>query len=658
MNDDSPARDRGTGSRGGGARRYVPGAKGSPAPDRGTGSRGGDGRDRRGGGRPEGAGPGPAGDSSRRVDPVTASVIQGAFENIATEMGHKLMRMSYSSIIRESEDFGAGLVDPSGQGLAESAQSTPLQSGPIPGYVQGMLRQMAERGDEVRPGDVIMHNDAYAGASHGPDVAFIVPAFHRNRLVGFAVTTAHHLDIGALTPGSCGIVDAIDAYAEGLQLKSIKVYEAGRKVEPVWHLLRGNIRASDLVVGDMEAQVAASRIGAERFVALHERYGTGTVEAAGEAAKEHAERLMRSAIAAMPDGAWQATTYIDGYLDSDDPARKHLPLAVAITVDGDEMTVDLTGTADQVPDRPINMPLVGTVDIAVWLTVRSVLLDTAVHGHIPVNAGLVRPIRLVVPRGCLCNPVYPAPTIARFCPGNQLADTVMKALAQAVPEQVSAGIGNLRVIAFSGLRGETHWVHMEIFEGSYGGRYGMDGMDAVDTLYANTRNNPIEDIESHLPLRVRRYELREDACGAGRWRGGLGSVREFEYLDDGGGSVEGEGHHFRPWGFRGASDGQPSSLVLARADGSRVELPSKVPHTVVAAGDRFVCEGPAGGGYGDPLEREPDRVLDDVLDGFISAETAERDYGVVIAAGDRVDAAATEATRAARRTRAPGSASV
>ena len=342
------------------------------------------------------------------------------------------------------------------------------------------------------------------------------------------MTTAHHLDIGALTPGSCGIVDAIDAYAEGLQFKSIKVYEAGRKVEPVWHLLRGNIRASDLVVGDMEAQIAASRIGAERFVALHERYGTETVEAAGEAAKEHAERLMRSAIAAMPDGAWQATTYIDGYLDSDDPAKKHLPLVVTITVEGDEMTVDLTGTADQVPDRPINMPLVGTVDIAVWLTVRSVLLDTAVHGHIPVNAGLTRPIRLVAPRGCLCNPIYPAPTIARFCPGNQLADTVMKALAQAVPEQVSAGIGNLKVIAFSGLRGETHWVHMEIFEGSYGGRHGMDGMDAVDTLYANTRNNPIEDIESHLPLRVRRYELREGVCGAGKWRGCLAPQQHIE----------------------------------------------------------------------------------------------------------------------------------
>ncbi len=202
------------------------------------------------------------------VDPVTASVIQGALESIAVEMGHKLMRMSYSSIIRESEDFGAALVDVQGRGIAESAQSTPLQSGPIPGYVQGVQRQLADRGDAFRPGDVVMHNDAYAGASHGPDVAFIVPTFYDDRLIGFSATTAHHLDIGALTPGSCGIVDAIDAYAEGLQFKSIKVYDQGQRVEPVWQILRDNIRASDLVVGDMEAQIAAARIGAERFVEL------------------------------------------------------------------------------------------------------------------------------------------------------------------------------------------------------------------------------------------------------------------------------------------------------------------------------------------------------------------------------------------------------
>ena len=580
-----------------------------------------------------------------KVDHVTASVIQGALENIAVEMGYKLMRMSYSSIIRESEDFGAALVDSEGRGLAESAQSTPLQSGPIPGYVRGVLRILAERGESIEPGDVIMHNDAYAGASHGPDVGFIVPVFHNDSLIAFATTTAHHLDIGALTPGSCGIVDAIDAYAEGLQFKAIKVYEKGQKVTPVWHILHDNIRVSDLVVGDMEAQIAAARFGAEQLGELIDRYGRTTFDAACDAVMNYAERLMRQAIAALPNGRYSATTYIDGYLDDPNPARRELPLVVTINIKDDEMLVDLTGTTPQVSDRPINMPLEGTVDIAIWLTVRSVLLDTETHGHIPVNDGLVRPIKIVAPEGCLTNPVFPAPTIARFCPGNQLADTGMKALAEVAPQQVSAGIGNLRVIAFSGLKDSTHWVHMEIFEGSYGGRHGKDGMDAVDTLYANTRNNPIEDIESHLPLRVSRYELREDVCGAGEWRGGFGSIREFEYLSDGAAAVEGEGHHFSPWGFRGGDDGGVASLNLARVDGEIQEMPSKVPHTTLNAGDRFVCVGPAGGGYGDPFQRDPTRVLMDVKDGLVSRQSAERDYGVAITKELILDDSATAALR-------------
>jgi N-methylhydantoinase B len=581
-----------------------------------------------------------------RIDPVTASVIQGALQNIAIEMGYKLMRMSYSSIIRESEDFGAAIVDEQGRQLAESLQSTPLQSGPIPGYVQNVISTFAARGQRFAPGDVIMHNDPYGGASHGPDIALILPVFHQDELVGFAATTAHHLDVGALSPGSCGIVDAIDVYAEGLQFKAIKVVEAGRKVEAVWQILRDNIRAPDMVVGDMEAQIAAGRIGAERYAALIERYGLATVRAAAEDLMDYSERLMRAAIARVPDGVYRATTMIDGFEGDPDPRRRDLPIAVTITVAGDALTVDLTGTAEQVPDRPINMPLVGTVDIAIWLTIRSVLLDSDVVGYIPQNTGLTRPIRIVAPKGCLANPVFPAPVIARFTPGNQLADTVMKALAQAVPAQVSAGIGNLKVIAFSGLRGETHWVHMEIFEGSYGGRFGKDGMDAVDTLYANTRNNPIEDIESHLPMRVTRYELREQVSGVGKWRGGFGSVRAIQFLDKGGFSVEGEGHKHAPWGFAGGGEGRPAALQLCHPGRADEALPSKVPYHGAGAGDTFVAVGPSGGGYGPAFERDPARVLDDVLDELITVEAAARDYGVVIRDG-AVDEAATRVLRAA-----------
>lgn len=562
-----------------------------------------------------------------RVDPVTAAVIQGALENIAVEMGHKLMRMSYSSIIRESEDFGAALTDAVGRQLCECRMSTPLQSGPIPGYVRGILRTLESRGETLRPGDVVMHNDPYAGASHGPDVGFCVPVFLDGALIGFSVTTAHHLDIGALAPGSCGIVDAVDAYAEGLQFKAIKVVDRGVRNDAVWHMLRDNIRASDLVVGDMEAQIKAAEIGAARYLAVVGHWGLATVDAAYEDLLDYSERLMRDAIRALPDGTYRALTHIDGYLDDPDPARRDLPIAVAVRIAGDEITVDLTGTAPQLPDKPINMPLEGTVDCAVWLTLRSILLDSTVYGHIPQNSGLTRPIKIVAPRGTLANPVFPAPVIARFCPGNQLADTVMKALAEVVPKQVSAGIGNLRVVAFSGLQDGRHWVHMEIMEGSYGGRDGLDGLDAVDTLYANTRNNPVEDIESHLPLRVNRYELRSDAAAAGEWRGGIGTVREFTFLGDGGFSLEGDGHRYAPWGFAGGADGYTASLKLVTVEGVEVALPSKVPYHKAKAGDRLVSLGPSGGGYGDPARRDPAAVRHDVRDGLISAEQASRSYG-------------------------------
>jgi N-methylhydantoinase B len=459
------------------------------------------------------------------------------------------------------------------------------------------------------------------------------------------VTTAHHLDVGALTPGSCGIVDAVDAYAEGLQFKAIKVYEKGVKNTYVWNILKDNIRASDMVVGDMEAQIAAARIGAERFLEVVEKYGLDTVLAASEDLMNYSEKMMRSAIEKLPDGSYYAEGFLDGYLDSPDPAKKDLKIAVTVKIEGSQMTIDLTGTSPQVDDRPINMPLEGTVDCAIYLTLRSILLDSSIYGNIPQNSGLIRPIHIVAPKGTLCNPVYPAPTIARFCPGNIVADTLMKALSQVVPQQVSAGVGNLKVVSYSGLKGENYWVYMDIMEGSYGGRYGKDGMDAVDTLYANTRNNPIEDIESHYPLRINRYELREDAYGAGKWRGGLGSIREVQFLSDGSFSLEGDGHKYAPWGFSGGSDGYVGGLTLKQAAGTMEELPSKIPNRRAKKGDTLILTGPCGGGYGNPYERDPQKVLSDVLDNYISRETAERDYGVVITDSFQIDEQKTEQLR-------------
>jgi N-methylhydantoinase B len=563
--------------------------------------------------------------SATRVDPVLAAVIAGGLEAVAIEMGHKLARMSYSPIIRESEDFGCVICDAEGRQLCESPQSTPLQSGPIPGYVRGINRRLAELGEAWRPGDVVIHNHAYYGASHGPDVAFVIPIFVGDELVGFSATTAHHLDVGALTPGSCGIVDACDAYAEGLQFNAIKIEEGGRRNEWVWRMMRDNIRAPDLVVGDMEAQVAAARIGAERFLELVDRHGLDTVRAAAEDLMDYSERVLRAEIERLPDGTYRAEGFVDGFADHPDPRYRDLPVRAAVTVAGSDIHVDLTGTAEQI-DLPLNMPFEGTFDIAVYLTLRSILLDSATHGGVPANSGLFRPIAIHAPEGTIANPRYPAPVIARFCPGNIVADTVMRALAPVVPDRVSAGVGNLKVVAYSGLHEGGHWVFMDIQEGSYGGRSGKDGLDAVDTLYANTRNNPIEDIESHFPLRVTRYELREDTAGPGRWRGGLGSIREMEMLADGGFSLEGDGSVHPPPGLFGGGEGTPGDVILNAGSDREERLPSKFPYRKARAGDRLRLIGPSGGGYGDPADRDPALLREDVADGYVSEATAGERY--------------------------------
>lgn len=579
------------------------------------------------------------------VDPITARVIAGALDNIALEVGHKLTRMSYSSIIRESEDFGVALLDAQGRQICECSLSTPLQLGPIPGYMRGIFRAFEERGDTFEDGDVIIHNSAYYGASHGPDVGFCVPIFFEGELVGFSFTTAHHLDMGSLVPGSCGIVDAVDAYAEGLQFKAIKAYEGGRRNEQVWRLLRDNIRASDMVVGDMEAQVAACQIGAQRYVELLEKYGRETVEASCEELMNYSERMMRQEIEALPDGTYRAEGLIDGF--EDEEGKRDLKIVVTVTVEGDTMTVDLRGTAAQITDKAINIPFVGATDIAIYVTLRSILLDSATHEYVPQNSGLVRPIRILAEKGSLANPTFPCATIARFCPGNIVADTLMHALAEVCPDRVSAGIGNLKVIAYSGVVGENYWVYMDITEGAYGGRYGKDGMDAVDTLYANTRNNPIEDIEAHYPLRVTRYELRTDKSGAGKWRGGMGSIRDMQFLSAAHMALEGEGNRHAPWGAFNGYPGTPGAVVYITKDGKEVKLPSKLQSRWARPGDTIRTVSPSAGGYGDPLERAPLRVLEDVLDEFVSVDSARNQYGVVIdLEAKRIDQEATTRLRA------------
>lgn len=584
-------------------------------------------------------------DPEQRIDPITQQVISGSLVNICDEMGHKLTRMSYSSIIRESEDFGCALLDEQGQQLCET-DSTPLQMGPIPAYVEGVIEVFDERGEAFNPGDVVLHNDPYHGASHAPDFGIVVPVFHGGELTGFSVTTAHHLDVGADKPGTC-IIDTIDAYSESIRLDALKIIDSGERNDAAWQLIADNIRVPDMVMGDIEAQISAARVGLDRMHDLFDEYGHDTVKLAGQALMNYSEDRLRREIERLPDGTYSTEGYIDGFLDSPDPNEKDVFLAVDMEVDGSEIRVDLSRCDDQLDNRPINMPFKGTVIPAVLLVIRSTLLDTEEHELVPQNNGITRPVSVHAPKGTIVNPRFPAPTIARFCPGNRIADLTLKALAAVVPEKTCAGIGNLKVSTFSGItEDDEYWVYMDISSGSYGGRPTKDGLDAVDTLYANTRNNPIEDIESHYPLRVSRYELREDSEGAGRNRGGIGTIREMEFVTPARVSIEGDGNKYPPWGFDGGYDGTTGQVILDPETDDERHLTSKLENRPMDVGQRLRLVGPCGGGWGNPRERDPEKVRADVLDEFISDEHAREVYGVALTDGINID---EEETRRLRR---------
>ena len=379
-----------------------------------------------------------------RVDPDTARIIQNRLEAIAAAMGHPLVQRSPSSSIGKSGDFVAAICDERALQLCECKPGTPRQPGPAPGYVGGIMRTLMQRGDGPVPGDVIIHNDPYAGASRRADIGVCAPVFFHDELVGFAVTTAHHRDPGA---GKSGGVESVDVCADALRFQAVKCYVAGERNEPVWQSIRDNTPVPDQTIGDLEAQVAASHIGAARYCELLGEFGRETIAAATEDRLDESERIMRARIAALPDGRYTATGYLDDDPDVADPALKKIPIVTTVTVVGDELTVDFTGSSPQLDDRPINMPFIGMVDAAVWPTLCSLLLDPVRYGNIPRNAGLCRPVRITAPRGSIANPIAPAPCSARFTPGNVVADTLRRALAPAVSRKATMAWSSMRPVA-------------------------------------------------------------------------------------------------------------------------------------------------------------------------------------------------------------------
>ena len=585
--------------------------------------------------------------SAPQIDPITLQVISGALDTIAEEMGHVLYRMSFSSIIRESQDLGAGLFDTDFNTLCES-ESTPLHIGSLPGYLEGIRESL--QGGVWNDGDVVIHNHPYYGSSHSPDIAIVIPVYHKGELVAYSANTAHHVDIGAATPGL--VIDIPDVYAEGMLFAGTKLYERGERNEAMWEFIRRNSRAAQQLCSDLDAQIASARLGAKRFVELLDRFDRETVITATHQLMDYAERVLRQRIGKIPDGEYRA----EGWLDDDGKNRDvRLPIKVCVRVQGDGIEIDLTGSSDQV-ETGFNVPFEGSTKVACFCAIRSLLLDAATSDiQVPSNQGSFRPIKVIAPEGSIFNPKFPAAAEARFSQCNRVIDLIYKALAPVLPNDIIAGSSaSLSFAAYSGVRPDgQYWVFLEVNEGAYGGRPRSDGPDSIDNLMANTRNNPLEDLAIHLPMICDRYELRTDVMpGAGRYRGGIGVVKQQRVLTDGFITHESERHTDVPWGIFGGTTGQCGGVEIhnAASPTNVTTMPAKFSGLKVSAGDVMTFYGPCGGGYGDPLERPPEEVLDDVLDEFCSLEHAEKVYGVALNMDtETVDESATRALRATLR---------
>ena len=569
-----------------------------------------------------------------RIDPITLEIVKNALSSVADEMALVLMRSAYSPVVRDSMDYSTALCDHEGAVIAQGL-TLAVQLGAFPDAMAHLRQKYAGR---MQAGDIFIMNDPYgAGGQHLPDIYVIKPLFWDGEIEGYACTMAHHCDVGGIAPGSVAI-HATDIYQEGLRLPMLKLFEAGRPNETLFEVIEKNTRQPVQVLGDLRAQLAACTVAERSFTDILGRYGGRAVRPYLAAIMDQAERLMREFIRGIPDGSYRFEDWIDGLGESPQP----LKIAVCVTVHGDEVEVDFSGTAAQVQGA-INCPM-AMVRSCSYCAIRCVTSP-----DIPNCEGYMRPLRVFCPEGTILNPVLPAACAARGVMGYRVFDAIMGALAQVVPQRViAAGEGGPTLFAVGGYHAGRPFVLTEVMVGTWGARAGKDGVEGISNPAANLSNQPVELIEAELPLEVVRYGLVQDSGGAGEFRGGLAFVREFRLLaDDAVFTTRADRRDHPPYGFAGGQSGGASRNTLI-SDGQQRVLPTMPMEAVKwKSGDSFQHISAGGGGFGDPMKRNAALVLSDVRDGKVSLSAARERYGVVIEA-DRVDETATRLRRKQR----------
>jgi N-methylhydantoinase B len=569
-----------------------------------------------------------------KADSITMQVIRYAMEQAADEMGRTLVRTARSTIIKEIEDMTCSIFDRHGNTIAQAHHAPML----LTGFELGMRALVAKyKPEDLDEGDLIMFNDPYAGGQHVMDMVTFAPAHYKGELVGFTGSIAHHSDMGGAVPG--GTAGGLtEIYLEGLRFPMVKLYKKGEEDAELFGILENNIRVPDKTLGDIRAQASADFVGAQRLRDIFDKYGVDVVSKCQEMLLDYSESRIRAGLRGMPDGTFSGVDWVDDDGFSDEPIK----LQVNIHKRGDEVVVDFDGTAKQVKGN-INCPI-ATVHAAVYYA-----LIAVIDPHVPPNSGCYRPFTVEAERGLIVNPVMPAAVGSRTNTSQKITEAMMLALSKAVPDRVQAGChGQITNCGFSGYHPRTgkRFVFIDIQGGGAGARPTKDGRDGQDSHLARFKNTPIEAVELEYPVRIRRYEFIPDSGGAGKYRGGLTVRRDIEMLTDEVSLARyGDRQRFGPFGLFGGKEGSKGKFLLNPDTAQEKDLKSK-GLDILNEGDVVSLRLPGAGGYGDPLERDPELLLQDVRDGKVTLESAREDYRVVIDPKSlKIDEAATKSLR-------------
>lgn len=554
--------------------------------------------------------------STIQIDPIRFEVIRNALVEATEEMASALRRSAYSTNIKTRHDFSCAFFDNKLRTVAQSF-SQPNHLGSL---VETVPRALKKYGvDNLREGDGIVVNNPFDGGVHLNDIALISPVFYRGAIFGYVASLAHHVDVGGGAPASIGAFREV--YQEGVIIPPVKLIHGGKINRDVFDLLMAQVRAKRETAGDFRAQIASNNTGIRRMTSLLDRLTPETVSEYVNELIDYTDRRTRSELQKLPHGVYVS----EGVLDSDGYTVDPVNLSVRLVIDDDGVLFDFTGS-DQQRRAPVNSTYAQTHSGAAYV------LKCLMDPDVPVNAGFYSNVRMITPEGSVVNCTHPFPVVGGWETQIRLVDVIFKALASAIPDKIPAGTEAM--ICHSGFGGidpyrDETYCFLETIAGGYGGRATSDGPDAVQPHGKNTANAPIEETELNYPVMITRYELVENSEGPGKYRGGLGLRRDYLFPDHNTSfTILADRERYGPHGLFGGLVGEKAQYVL-NPDSEPVKLGSKV--TVELKPDEVVSYRTCGGGgYGDPLERDPLNVLRDVRDGKVSTDRARAFYGVVI----------------------------